>query len=75
MYQELQKWEDSLRIVEKFDNYQELKQKYLDWLLETNQQEKAAELKEKENQFEDAIDLYLQAGLSIRAADLLVHFD
>jgi hypothetical protein len=37
-----------LRIVEKFDNYQELKQKYLDWLLETGQLEKAAELKSRE---------------------------
>lgn len=50
LYQEIHKWEESLRIAEKLrpEEYQELKEKYFNWLLQTNQQEKAAEILEKE---------------------------
>ena len=50
LYQEIHKWEDSLRIAEKMrpNDYQELKEKYFNWLLETDQKEKAAEILEKE---------------------------
>lgn len=61
MYQEIHKWEDSLRIAEKMrtEEYGELKEKYFNWLLETNQEEKAGEIMEKEGNAAKAIDLYL----------------
>lgn len=40
------------------------------WLLETSQEEKAAQLKEKQGDVETAIRLYLQGGLPARAAAL-----
>lgn len=46
----MHKWDDSIRIAEKRNHPEvnELKKNYYDWLLETKQEEKAAELKEKE---------------------------
>ena len=50
------------------EEYIELKEKYFSWLMETGQEEKAAEIQEKEGNFSKAIELYLLAGLPVRSA-------
>eukprot|EP00826_Nyctotherus_ovalis_P043861 TRINITY_DN4676_c0_g1_i2.p1 TRINITY_DN4676_c0_g1~~TRINITY_DN4676_c0_g1_i2.p1 ORF type:complete len:185 (-),score=75.36 TRINITY_DN4676_c0_g1_i2:15-569(-) len=48
MYQELHKWDESLRLAEMKNHpeIKELKASYIQWLLQTNQEAKAAEVKE-----------------------------
>lgn len=52
MYQKLKRWDESIRIAVKQNvpNVNELKKNYYDWLLMSNQKEKAAEVKEKEGE-------------------------
>lgn len=47
-----------------------LRRSYLAWLTETAQDEKAGEVKEREGDFQGAINLYLKAGLPAKAARL-----
>eukprot|EP01065_Artemidia_motanka_P041067 TRINITY_DN5263_c0_g4_i1.p1 TRINITY_DN5263_c0_g4~~TRINITY_DN5263_c0_g4_i1.p1 ORF type:complete len:1760 (+),score=631.40 TRINITY_DN5263_c0_g4_i1:78-5357(+) len=47
------------------------RRKYYEWLMETKQQDLAAELRESEGKFTDAINLYLQGGLPARAAHVV----
>lgn len=49
-------------------NVEELKSQYHTWLLETSQEEKAAEIKEAEGDKRSALNLYMKAGLVSRAA-------
>lgn len=48
MYQELHKWDETIKIAEKKNHpdVEELKEHYYSWLLETGQEEKAGEIKE-----------------------------
>lgn len=46
----------------------ELKSRYHYWLLETRQEEKAAEIKEIEGDKRAALQLYMKAGLVSKAA-------
>lgn len=46
----------------------ELKLQYHGWLLETRQEEKAAEIKDIEGDKRSALQLYMKAGLVSRAA-------
>ena len=72
MYQELHRWDAAIAIAESKNRpeTEELKTSYLQWLLETGQEEKAAVLKEKEGDVETAIRLYMQGGLPAKAAAL-----
>eukprot|EP00398_MALV-I-01_sp_L67-1_P000507 gene507-687_t len=74
MYSDMQKFEEALRIAEsKGYNAQQLRQQWDHWLLNTNQYEKAAELAEGENDLQRAINLYIQAGMGAKAAQLFLH--
>jgi intraflagellar transport protein 172 len=70
MYQELHKWDKSIKIAEdrNHPDVKELKGNYFQWLLDTNQEESAAEVKENEGDYVAAINLYLKGGLPARAA-------
>lgn len=48
--------------------YKELREKYMKWLMETKQEERAGELKEKDGDYDAALSLYLKAGLPTRAS-------
>mmetsp|Transcript_30644 Transcript_30644/g.27829 ORF Transcript_30644/g.27829 Transcript_30644/m.27829 type:complete len:722 (+) Transcript_30644:437-2602(+) len=76
MYQELHKWDDSIKIAEKKNHpdVKDLKNNYFEWLLETNQEEKAAEVKENEGDYIQAINLYLKGGLPARAAAIVNNY-
>ncbi len=48
-----------------------MKKNYYTWLLETAQEEKAAEIKEEEGDYNTAIQLYLKGGIPARAANVV----
>lgn len=74
MYQEVHLWEESLRIVESTQKeaYSSQKASYIEWLLETNQEEKAAEIYEKDGALTQAIELLIKARLPVQAARLVI---
>jgi intraflagellar transport protein 172 len=74
MYQELHKWDESISVAEmrNLPEVQTLRRNYMQWLIQSNQEEKAAQLKEKEGDYFGAIDLYLKGGLPARAAQLVM---
>ena len=47
-----------------------LRRNYYQWLMNTNQEGKAGELKEREGDYMAAINLYMKAGMPARAARL-----
>ena len=65
MYQNLQKYDAAIRVAEqnRHDNANKMKHDYFDHLLDTKQFELAAQLKEKENDALQAIDLYLKGNI------------
>ncbi|KAK7792281.1 hypothetical protein R5R35_013312 [Gryllus longicercus] len=73
MYCNLHKWEEALSLAEMkgFSNYDQLREKHMQWLLDTNQEEKAGEMKEHEGDYNAAFNLYLKANLPSRASRLL----
>lgn len=73
MYQELHKWDETIKLAVrcKHPDAEELKKNYYNWLLETGQEEKAAEIKEEEGDYTNAIKLYLKGGVPARAANVV----
>lgn len=45
-----------------------LRNEYMKWLMASQQEAKAAEIKEKDGDYTAALNLYLKAGLSVHAA-------
>ncbi|CAD7965624.1 unnamed protein product [Amoebophrya sp. A120] len=76
MYQELHKYDESIRLAEKkgHPNVMQLKNHYLQWLLSTQQEERAGELQEREGNYARAIELYLKGGMAAKAASLVQRF-
>lgn len=70
MYQELHKYDESIRLAERKNHpkVMHLKNFYLQWLLSTQQEEKAGELQEQEGDHPRAIELYLRGGMAAKAA-------
>ncbi|EGF80053.1 hypothetical protein BATDEDRAFT_11418, partial [Batrachochytrium dendrobatidis JAM81] len=75
MYQEIHKWDLSIRVAEAkcHPELDTLKRNYFQWLIESNQEEKAGALKEEEGDFISAINLFLKAGLPARSAAVLLN--
>ncbi|KAI9219008.1 hypothetical protein BC828DRAFT_407082 [Blastocladiella britannica] len=73
MYQDLHKWDASIKVAElaHVPDVEHLRQQYFDWLLESGQEERAAELREEEGNWLGATQLYLKARMPSRAAQLL----
>ncbi|XP_050421465.1 intraflagellar transport protein 172 homolog [Adelges cooleyi] len=73
MYLSLHKWENAIRLAELKNrpDVNDLKSRYHLWLLETHQEERAAEIKEMEGDKRPALELYMKAGLFSRAAKLV----
>ncbi|KAF4667770.1 hypothetical protein FOZ61_007823, partial [Perkinsus olseni] len=70
MYQEIHKYDEAIQLAERhgYPDVMRLKTEYLQWLLETHQEDSAGELHEREGNFEKAIALYLKSGMAARAA-------
>ena len=77
MYQELHKWDEAIKIAERKNHpeVREFKENYFQWLLETSQEAKAAEVKEREGDYNTAISLYLKGGLPAKAANVVSNFN
>eukprot|EP00761_Pharyngomonas_kirbyi_P006752 gb/GECH01006760.1/.p1 GENE.gb/GECH01006760.1/~~gb/GECH01006760.1/.p1 ORF type:complete len:1732 (+),score=261.24 gb/GECH01006760.1/:1-5196(+) len=76
MYKELHKFEDSINVVEAMGDpaADTMRQKYFEWLVDSNQQDKAAEMREREGNYVSAIQLYLQANQPGRAARVVQRY-
>lgn len=77
MYRELHRWDELISIAEKrkHPKLNDYKSNYFQWLLSTNQEEKAAEVKEKDGDYKEAINLYLKGKLPARAAAVVNKFN
>ncbi|KAE9551982.1 hypothetical protein FO519_004806 [Halicephalobus sp. NKZ332] len=74
MYQKLHKWEEAIELA-KATNYADLeglKSRYYRNLYDTGQEEKAAEIKEKEGDPMSAVDLFLKSNQPAHAARILL---
>ena len=73
MYRDMNRWDKAIEIAERNDHpdAKDMRDRYLKHLVESGQEEKAAELKERENDYLAAISLYLRAGLPARAAGIV----
>ncbi|KAI1241384.1 hypothetical protein IHE44_0009870 [Lamprotornis superbus] len=77
MYQELHMWDECI-VVAKAKGHpmlEKLRRGYYQWLLDTQQEEKAGEVQEGQGDYLAAISLYLQAGLPAKAARLAMSRD
>ncbi|KAL5017204.1 hypothetical protein ScPMuIL_006793 [Solemya velum] len=73
MYQEMHMWDEAIEVAAakmhpELDN---LRHSYYQWLMDTGQEETAGEVKEKEEDYLAAINLYMKSGLPARAARLV----
>mgnify|MGYP000140699940 FL=1 len=73
MYQELHRWDEIINIAEKRNHpkLHDFKSNYFQWLLQTNQEEKAGEVKEREGDYYAAINYYLKGKLPAKAANVI----
>ena len=74
MYQNLSKYDAAIRVAEtcKHPEAQEMRQAYFQYLLDSNQEEAAAALKDKEGYYIQAINLYLKGGMPGKAAQIII---
>ncbi|XP_067032279.1 intraflagellar transport protein 172 homolog isoform X2 [Acropora muricata] len=72
MYQELHKWDEAIAVAaaKGHPELENLRAAHYQWLSETAQEEKAGEVKEREGNYSEAVNLYLKAGLPAKAARL-----
>lgn len=73
MYQKVHRFEDSieLALAKGVPNAEERRKKYLDWLIQTGQHDKAARRYEKEGKIVKAVDQYLKGGFPASAATVV----
>lgn len=72
MYQELHMWDECIAVAEAkgHPELESLKRNYLRYLSDSQQEEKAGEVREQEGDFISAVNMYLHAGLPAKAARL-----
>lgn len=73
---ELQKWDESVKLAEKYKHPEinKIKSQYFDWLMNNQEFDKAAELKEHDGEYQNAIELYLKGGYPAKAANLVMTY-
>uniref|UniRef100_F7BYN0 Intraflagellar transport protein 172 homolog n=1 Tax=Macaca mulatta TaxID=9544 RepID=F7BYN0_MACMU len=74
MYQELHRWDECIAVAEAKGHpaLEKLRRSYYQWLMDTQQEERAGELQESQGDGLAAISLYLKAGLPAKAARLVL---
>ncbi|KAM4772549.1 intraflagellar transport protein 172 homolog [Rhinophrynus dorsalis] len=72
MYQELHRWDDCIAVAEAkgHPELENLKRSYMQYLTDSQQEERAGEVREQEGDYITAVNLYLRAGLPAKAARL-----
>ncbi|XP_073968518.1 intraflagellar transport protein Oseg2 isoform X1 [Rhodnius prolixus] len=73
MYKQLHKWDEALSLAESsgYIKLPQLKEEYVNWLMKTDQLEKAGQIKQESGNYLEAVELYLKGGLSATAARLV----
>ncbi|ELV13731.1 Intraflagellar transport protein 172 like protein [Tupaia chinensis] len=74
MYRELHRWDECIAVAEAkgHPSLEKLRRGYYQWLMDTQQEERAGELQESQGDGLAAISLYLKAGLPAKAARLVL---
>ena len=77
MYEKLYKRDVAIRVAEqcRHPDAAEMRRAHYQYLLESNQEEAAAALKDREGDFVTAINLYLKGGLPGKAANVIINND
>ncbi len=77
LYQNLHKHEEAIRVAEqaRHPEAQNMRRAHFNYLIETNQDDKAAALKEAERDYLEAINLYLKGGMPAKAAHVISQND
>ncbi|XP_017022793.1 intraflagellar transport protein 172 homolog [Drosophila kikkawai] len=72
MYQQLGMWDEAVALAERrgYARISELKQQHMDYLLSSEQQEKAGQVLEEQGELQQAMSLFLKANKPARAARL-----
>jgi intraflagellar transport protein 172 len=73
MYQELHKYDDAIKVAEErgHPEAEEMKKNYYDYLLKSGQEELAAVQKERDGDYNAAVELYLKGNLPAKAAKVI----
>ena len=73
MWEELFRFDESIAVAEAkgHKDADRMRKTYYEWLMETKQQDKAADLREREGKYVEAINLYLAGGLPAKAAHIV----
>ena len=61
--------------IQGHSDLEQLKVSYYQWLMDTSQEVKAGELKEREGDLISAVSLYLKGGLPAKAAQLVLQHE
>jgi intraflagellar transport protein 172 len=74
MYRNAHQWPEALAVAEAkgWPHLQALKNQYFQYLLQTQQEEVAGEFKERNQEYQEALALYLKGGYPARAANLVM---
>ena len=74
---DMQKWEESIKLAVKYGHKEadNIKKQYYDWLMDSDQLDKAAEIKEQEGHYTEAIDLYLKGGYPVKAGNVIKNYN
>eukprot|EP00049_Salpingoeca_infusionum_P011387 m.198132 g.198132 ORF g.198132 m.198132 type:complete len:1733 (+) comp14914_c0_seq4:203-5401(+) len=74
MYEGLHQWDNAIAVAaaRNLPNLEEMKAQYMTWLIETGQEEKAGDVKEREGDFHAALTYYMKSGVPGRAAALVM---
>lgn len=73
MYQNLHKHDKAIHVAEitKHPDVHDMRQAYFAYLIDSNQQEKAADMKVDERDYVKAVSLYLEANMPAKAAEVI----
>jgi intraflagellar transport protein 172 len=74
MYRNAHQWEDALQVAvaKQWPHLKPLREQYFQYLIQTRQEEIAGEFKEKNQEYQDALQLYLRGGYPTKAANLVL---
>ena len=72
MYRKLRKWDECVKLAERrgYFGLHDLKEQQIEYLLNTNQEEKAGEVLEDRGEKDKAMTLYMKANKPVKAARL-----
>ncbi|XP_063770977.1 intraflagellar transport protein 172 homolog isoform X3 [Pseudophryne corroboree] len=75
MYQELHMWDECIAVAEAkgHPELENLKRSYMQYLADSQQEEKAGEVRERKGDLVSAVNMYLRAGLPAKAARLCMN--